>query len=71
MENLDRKGLFSAIIVRLPSAIASPMLFGIIIGIIGMLMTIVNYPIYKRLLGKRRKKYADKIIALSDNIMKG
>ena len=51
--------------------IASPMLFGIIIGIVGMLMTIVNYPIYKRMLGKRRKKYADKIIALSDNIMKG
>ena len=33
-------------------------------------MAIINYPIYKRILGSRRKKYADKIIALSDKIMK-
>lgn len=50
--------------------IADPMLYGIIIGLIGMLMAIINYPIYKGILGSRRKKYADKIIALSDNIMK-
>lgn len=51
--------------------IQNPMLYGIIIGIIGMFMAIVNYPIYKGILGSRRKKYADKIIALSDKIMKG
>ncbi len=51
--------------------IENPMLYGIIIGIVGMLMAIINYPIYKGILGKRRKKYADKIIALSDKIMKG
>lgn len=43
---------------------------GIVIGIIGMLMAIVNYPIYKKILGSRRKKYADQIIALSNKIMK-
>lgn len=44
---------------------------GIVIGVIGMLMAIVNYPIYKGILDSRRKKYANKIIAISDNIMKG
>lgn len=51
--------------------IADPMIPGVVIGIVGMFMAIINYPIYKGILGSRRKKYADKIIALSDNIMKG
>ena len=51
--------------------IQNPMVYGIIIGIVGILMAIINYPIYVRILGKRRKKYADKIIALSDKIAKG
>ena len=49
--------------------IANFMTVGIIIGIIGMLMIIINYPIYKNILASRRKKYADKIIAISDEIM--
>jgi len=51
--------------------IQNPMLYGIIIGIVGLFMAIVNFPIYKSILGSRRKKYAEKIIALSDKIMKG
>ena len=51
--------------------IENPMLYGIVIGVVGMFMAIINYPIYKGILGSRRKKYADKIIALSDKIMKG
>ncbi len=50
--------------------IADPMIAGIVIGVLGMFMAIINYPIYKGILGSRRKKYADKIIALSDQIMK-
>lgn len=42
---------------------------GIIIGIVGMLMAIINYPIYKGILSSRRKKYADRIMKLSDEIM--
>ena len=49
--------------------IQNPMLCGIIIGIVGMFMAIINYPIYKSILGSRRKKYAEKIITLSDKIM--
>lgn len=51
--------------------ITEPMLPGIVIGIVGMFMAIINYPIYKGILGARRKKYADNIIAISDKIMKG
>ena len=51
--------------------IANPMPVGIVVGIIGLAMAIVNYPIYKGILNSLRKKYADKIISLSDKIMKG
>lgn len=42
---------------------------GIIIGIIGLFMAIINYPIYNKILGSRKKKYADEILKLSDKIM--
>lgn len=42
---------------------------GIIIGIVGMLMAIINNPMYKRILGSRRKKYANQIMKLSDKIL--
>lgn len=51
--------------------VADAMVPGIVIGVIGMLMAIINYPVYKGILGSRRKKYAKNIIALSDSIMKG
>ncbi|MBE6983934.1 MAG: dihydropteridine reductase [Ruminococcaceae bacterium] len=49
--------------------ISNPMVPGIVIGVAGMVMAILNYPIYKRILSARRKKYAEKIIALSDKLM--
>ena len=49
--------------------IANPMLYGIIIGVVGMGMAFINYPIYKGILNARRKKYASRIIELSDKIM--
>ena len=51
--------------------LADSLIPGIAVGVVGMFMAIINYPIYKSILGSRRKKYADKIIALSDKIMKG
>ncbi len=51
--------------------IDSPMLPGIAISVLGMIMAIINYPIYKNILGRRKKQYADKIVALSNKIMKG
>lgn len=45
------------------------MIPGIVIGVIGMILAIVNYPVHKNILASRRKKYADEIITLSDKIM--
>lgn len=45
------------------------MLTGIVIGVVGLFMAIVNYPIYKALLASRKEKYADKILNLSEKIM--
>lgn len=44
---------------------------GIIVGVIGLAAAILNYPIYKGILALRRRKYADRIIELSNNVMKG
>lgn len=49
---------------------ADPMVPGVMIGLVGMLMAAVNYPIYRKILAGRRKKYAGQIIALSEKITK-
>ena len=51
--------------------LAATMVPGILIGIAGMGMALTTYPIYKRILTSRKKKYADKILELSDRLMKG
>ena len=51
--------------------IADSMVPGIVIGVIGLALAILNYPMYKGILNSRKKKYADKIISLSDKLMKG
>ncbi|MGM9664425.1 MAG: dihydropteridine reductase [Eubacteriales bacterium] len=47
----------------------SAMVPGIIIGVVGMIMALVNYPMYKGILGSRKKKYGTEILKLSDKIM--
>ena len=49
--------------------LASTMVPGIAIGIVGMAMALTTYPIHKRMLASRRKKYAPEIIKLSEKIM--
>ena len=49
--------------------ITNPMFPGIIIGIAGMILALLNYPIYKKILNSRKKKYADEIIKISDSII--
>ena len=46
-----------------------PMIPGIVIGVVGMILALVNYPIYKGILGRRKKKYAGEILKLSEKIM--
>ena len=45
------------------------MIPGIVIGIAGMVLALINYPIYKGILGSRKKKYGAKILELSEKIM--
>ena len=44
---------------------------GIAIGTVGLIMTLVTYPICKKILNIRKKKYAPQIIELSERIAKG
>ena len=44
---------------------------GIAVGLVGMVMALTTYPIYKKILNSRKKKYAHQIMELSDRIMKG
>ena len=49
--------------------IASALVPGIVIGIVGLCMALLTYPIYKGILNSRKKKYGAEILALSDKIM--
>ena len=49
--------------------IANALVPGIVIGVIGLGMALVTYPIYKRILNARKKKYGAEILKLSDKIM--
>ena len=49
--------------------LASAMVPGIAIGIVGLAMTLSTYPIYKKILNSRKKKYAPEILALSEKFM--
>ena len=44
---------------------------GIAVGVVGMVMALTTYPIYKKILNSRKKKYAARIMELSDRITKG
>lgn len=49
--------------------IASPFAPGIVIGILGMALAIINYPIYRTILTSRRKKFAGRVNELSDKLL--
>ena len=49
--------------------ITDAMIPGIAIGIVGMGMALLTYPIYKGILNSRKKKYGDEILALSDKLV--
>ena len=51
--------------------ISNAMLPGVVIGVVGMAMALSTYPIYKKILAARKKKYAPEILALSDRIVNG
>ena len=46
------------------------MIIGIVVGIVGMVLVAVAYPIYNRVLKKQREKIAPEILRLSDELLK-
>ena len=45
------------------------MIVGIIVGLVGIVMTVSNYYIYKRILKNRKNKYSKEIISLSEELL--
>ena len=50
--------------------IADAMVPGIVIGVVGLGMALSTYPLFKKLLNARKKKYAAEILKLSDQLLK-
>lgn len=42
---------------------------GIAIGVVGIAMVSVNYALYKKILSSRKKKYANEVLTLSDELL--
>ena len=51
--------------------LASAMVPGIVIGVVGMVLVALAYPLYNRVLKKQREKIAPEILRLSDDLLKG
>ena len=49
--------------------IASVLIPGIVIGALGLLMALFTYPVYKRVLNSRKRKYSAEILGLSEKII--
>ena len=45
------------------------MLIGTVAGVIGLLISLINYPIHKAILDSRKEKYKGEILTLSDKII--
>jgi hypothetical protein len=50
--------------------LASAMVPGIVIGVVGMGMALSTYPIYKKMLNNRKKKFAPQIMELSEKLLR-
>ena len=49
--------------------ITNTMTLGIAIGVVGLFMAIINYPIYRGILNRRKEAYSAEIISLSNRII--
>ena len=49
--------------------ITSALVPGILIGAVGLGMTLLTYPMYKKIMNSRKKKYGAEIIKLSEKII--
>lgn len=49
--------------------LANAMPVGVIVGIVGLAISIANYPLYNKFLAARKAKYAPRIVKLSNKIL--
>lgn len=49
--------------------IGNIMIAGIVIGLVGLVMLILTYPIYNKILSKRKAKFSNQIIAKSNELL--
>ena len=49
--------------------ITNTMTLGVAIGVVGLFMAIINYPIYRGILNRRKEAYSAEIISLSNRII--
>ena len=50
--------------------ISNTMPIGIVIGVAGLAMAVINYPVYRKLLASRKEKYTDEILKMSEKLIK-
>ena len=55
--------------VAMEVILAELMWVGIIVGVVGILLVSINYPMYNKILAARKRKYAGQIIELSKSIL--
>ena len=61
----------SLILTELGSSLGNvAMIFGIIVGLVGMVMAAAAYPLFNRVLRKEREKIAPQILQLTDELLK-
>lgn len=48
---------------------ASFLALGIILGLLGIVVIILAYPVYRKVLERTKKKYADRILQLTDELL--
>lgn len=62
-------GLGMCLAMKVIGGTTTLMIVGIAIGLIGIGLMLLTYPIYKKILEGRRKKYAGKILTLSNELL--
>ncbi len=50
-------------------SIPNPFAVGVTVGIVGLLLALINYPIHKSILNSRKKKYSASILEMSEKIL--
>ncbi len=59
----------SLVMTEIGAALSFALPLGIGVGIVGLVMALANYPIYKKLIARGKKKYASEILELSEKIL--